>query len=304
MMFSVVIPVYNVESTLERCVASVLAQNVSMEVVLVDDGSTDSSPELCRRLAAADKRVRLIQKANGGLSSARNAGIEAASGDYITFVDSDDSLLPGTYAEVSAAMAAIGWPDMTEYGMRLFVGAPWERTLSFGSELYRDPLEYWFRSRAWAHCYACNKLFRRSLFANVRFPEGRWFEDSWTLPQLLRQCRSVATVPTVGYVYTYNATGITSTADARRYSDLLQAEVATLQALPDSVKGKYSPEMALYYEQMLNDQLTAYELGATSLLLPLLPYRKTVKQKLLHIIGLKRLCKLNKLIHRLRPPRH
>lgn len=304
MMFSVVIPVYNAESTLERCVASVMAQNVSMEVVLVDDGSTDGSPELCRRLAAADPRVRLIRKANGGLSSARNAGIEVASGDYITFVDSDDSLLPGAYAEVSAAMAALDWPDMAEYGMRLFVGAPWERELSFGTSLYRDPFEYWFRSHAWAHCYACNKLFRRSLFASERFPEGRWFEDSWTLPRLLRQCRSVATLPTVGYVYTYNASGITSTADARRYSDLLQAEVATLKALPESVRGKYAPEMALYYEQALNDQLTAYELGATRLLLPPLPYCKTVKQKLLHTIGLKRLCKLNKSIHRLRPPRH
>lgn len=304
MMFSVVIPVYNAESTLERCVASVMAQNVSMEVVLVDDGSTDGSPELCRRLAAADPRVRLIRKANGGLSSARNAGIEVASGDYITFVDSDDSLLPGAYAEVSAAMAALDWPDMAEYGMRLFVGAPWERELSFGTSLYRDPFEYWFRSHAWAHCYACNKLFRRSLFASVRFPEGRWFEDSWTLPRLLRQCCSVATLPTVGYVYTYNASGITSTADARRYSDLLQAEVATLKALPESVRGKYAPEMALYYEQALNDQLTAYELGATRLLLPPLPYCKTVKQKLLHTIGLKRLCKLNKSIHRLRPPRH
>lgn len=305
MLFSVIIPVYNAESTLARCVSSVLSQrDVDMEVILVDDGSTDSSLSICRNLASTDARVSLITKPNGGLSSARNAGIEVARGEYVTFVDSDDSITTNLYHDSLSAMAVMGWPDMAEFGIRLFVGAPWERQLSFKQKLYSEPYDYWFSNQVWAHCYACNKLFRRRLFASVRFPEGKYFEDSCILPQLLSRCGSVATLSVGSYNYIFNSGGITSSADARRFSDLLDAEIATLKGIPASVKDMYNDRMPLYYEHILNNQLTAYELGAAELKLPLLPYRNTIKQKLLHVIGLKSLCILNKTIHKIRPPRH
>lgn len=304
-MLSVVIPVYNVEQSLARCVSTVLAQRgVDMEVVLVDDGSTDGSLALCRKLMATDSRIKLISKANGGLSSARNAGIEVARGDYITFVDSDDYLSDGVFLAAFSGMEAMSWPDIAEYGARLFVGAPWQRELKFGAKVYSSPVDYWFGAGVWSHCYACNKLFRRSLFDSVRFPEGKCFEDVWTLPQLLLQCQTVVTLPVVGYTYVYNPHGITSTADGGRYAQLLEADLAALDLITGEQRKSNQQGMARFYQHILNDQLTAYEMGATTLKLPLLDYNNTIKLKLLHILGLKRLCKLNKWIHKIRRPRH
>ena len=90
-MLSVVVPVYNVEETLDRCVDSILKQGVdNMEIILVDDGSLDGSPALCDAWSKRNERIKVIHKSNGGLSDARNAGIEQARGGYVTFVDSDD----------------------------------------------------------------------------------------------------------------------------------------------------------------------------------------------------------------------
>ena len=106
MKLSVIIPVYRVEDTLDRCVESVLCQSVDeMEVILVDDGSPDQCPAKCDLWAEKDARIRVIHKENGGLSDARNAGIDIAQGDFITFVDSDDYLEADTWQAATAAMA-------------------------------------------------------------------------------------------------------------------------------------------------------------------------------------------------------
>ena len=102
-LISVIVPVYNVETLLPRCVDSILTQTYEcLEVLLVDDGSTDASGEICEQFAKKDTRIRVIHKENGGLSSARNAGLDVASGDYIGFVDSDDWIEPEMYAEMLA----------------------------------------------------------------------------------------------------------------------------------------------------------------------------------------------------------
>ena len=96
---SIIIPVYNKEAYLERCLDSVLAQtHKSLEVLLIDDGSTDGSPAICEKYAKKDPRIRVLTQENAGASAARNAGIEAAGGDYIGFVDADDWIEPGMYA--------------------------------------------------------------------------------------------------------------------------------------------------------------------------------------------------------------
>lgn len=94
---SIIIPVYNTSAFLEKCVESVLKQNVEMEIILIDDGSTDDSPALCDRLALCDARIKVIHQANSGISSARNRALDICKGKYITFVDSDDELLEDTY---------------------------------------------------------------------------------------------------------------------------------------------------------------------------------------------------------------
>ena len=104
-MISVIVPVYNVESYLARCVDSILTQTYqNLEVILVDDGSKDNSGVICDDYARRDSRVNVIHKENGGLSSARNAGIEAAGGEYLAFVDSDDWIEPDAYERLLSAM--------------------------------------------------------------------------------------------------------------------------------------------------------------------------------------------------------
>ena len=128
MKLSVVIPVYNVAQTLRKCVESVLQQGVdNMEIILVDDGSPDECPKICDELAIADQRIIVVHKSNGGLSDARNAGIETAKGDYLTFVDSDDEIEKGTLSPLLNILETHRDVDIIEY-----LESP------FGSAFYRD----------------------------------------------------------------------------------------------------------------------------------------------------------------------
>ena len=104
-LISVIVPVYNVEKYLKRCVASIQKQTYSyLQIILVDDGSTDSSGQLCDQLAKCDARIKALHKENGGLSSARNYGLDYADGDVIAFVDSDDYIHPKMYEQMMQAM--------------------------------------------------------------------------------------------------------------------------------------------------------------------------------------------------------
>ena len=148
MKLSVIIPVYRVEHTLERCIESVLRQRVDgMEVILVDDGSPDSCPRLCDEWSLRDSRIKVIHKSNGGLSDARNAGIELASGSYITFVDSDDFIAPDTYEPL---LSIIGDADILEYSVAEWLALP-DRT-------FTDTNRYWLETQAYLHTYAWNKI--------------------------------------------------------------------------------------------------------------------------------------------------
>ena len=116
MKLTVIIPVYRVEQTLNRCVESVLRQGIDdMEVILVDDGSPDRCPQMCDEWAKKDCRIRVIHQENGGLSDARNAGINVAKGEYITFVDSDDDVIPDTYRLLLQKLAEHPEYDIIEY---------------------------------------------------------------------------------------------------------------------------------------------------------------------------------------------
>ena len=206
---SIVIPVYNAERYLDACLASILSQKMtSYEVILVDDGSGDSSPLICDRYSATDPRFRTIHKANGGVSSARNAGLSLAKGEYVMFVDSDDKLSPealGVLAEVTEECSdiVIGGYDIYEdemlYGPVLpeSTGA-WQASamteffdatmLSYG-ELFRGP---------WA------KLFRRSVIKMhlLRFDEKlSYAEDKLFVYQFLNKASSAAALSSPVYEY-------------------------------------------------------------------------------------------------------
>lgn len=214
MLFSVIIPVYNVEMTLDRCVESVLNQGLSdMEVILVDDGSPDGCPAKCDEWARKDSRIKVVHKANGGLSDARNAGIEIAKGEYITFVDSDDWVLPDTYKPLLTWLELRGSCDILEFPVEQESST--RLSLKIDNGVFSSAKEYWEGTMAWNHTYACNKIYRRTLFDEVRFPVGKVFEDVWTLPLLLEKNPQVATLSLGGYHYTWNEKGIACVASEK-----------------------------------------------------------------------------------------
>ncbi len=276
---------------------SVLGQSErDLELIVVDDGSTDRSAAICREEAAGDARVTLLAQDNRGLSAARNAGLDRARGRWVTFIDSDDTLSPDTLQEVFAAIGARhAGADLVEYPAFVYLGNPRkERLLRLADRDYTSARAYWLGAKAYNHCYAWNKFYRRELFSGVRFPPGRLFEDAWTLPRLLARCRRVATVDAGLYNYNWNPHGITALADGKALTDLLQAHLQVLPRMHD----------ASYYAAVLNIALDVY--GATGRVpggWVDLPYDNTWKLKLLHKIGLEKLCRLNKIIHLFHKPR-
>lgn len=180
-LISVIIPVYNVEEFLARCVDSILAQTYrNLEVILVNDGSKDTSGAICDIYGARDKRVTVIHKENGGLSSARNAGIEAATGEYLSFIDSDDWIEPDAYEHLMGLME--------RYQVKLVCGGNMDvdgatGTKTLGLTPKKEEVitaeEFVGRMFLWQGCDSsvCDKIFHRSLLENFRFPEGQVSED-------------------------------------------------------------------------------------------------------------------------------
>ena len=293
MKLSIIIPIYNVEDTLRRCLESVQKQmDDRMEVLIVDDGSTDTSGQIAEQMTAGRTDCRLIRQANKGLSAARNAGIEAATGEYITFTDSDDFVARGTYTALLAVLAEHPAYDILEYPVMVHYGCPAKQhLLTFHDTVVESVRDYWL-SGGHRHTYACNKLYRREIFADIRFPEGKAFEDAYTYPFLLQRAKVVATTSVGRYYYCHNDRGITAQAGGKELTDLLEAHLKHLK-----LWGELTPE---YYQALLNIQMDVYEATHAVPVLPVLPYKGTLKLFVLHLIGLKRLCQLNRFIHRIR----
>lgn len=301
MKLSVVIPVFQVEETLERCVESVLSQDYAdMEVVLVDDGSTDHSPFICDELASKHSHVHVVHQANKGLSGARNTGIEQAHGAYITFVDSDDTMGRGTLRPLMGELEKHPEYDILEYSACLFYQSGRQKMMTLPERAYDDMTTYWLEGKAYEHTYAWNKIYRRELWNGIRFPEGRVFEDAYTLPQLLEKCRVVATTSRGTYYYHWNPQGITAKADGEQLSQLLESHVAMLNRLKGN--NKCAPKaLRAYYEKVLNIQIDVCELTNRPPILPEIDFAWTgcsTKLLLKKIFGTKTLCKFYKTIHK------
>lgn len=212
---SVIVPVYNSIDCLERCVASICAQTYScLEILLIDDGSTDGTDELCDRLAAEDERIRVRHKENGGASSARNVGLQMAEGEFLGFVDSDDHIEPYVYEEMLRVIEAgrhsvvqISRDEADEAGNRLpDVCLPPEKEYFCDAESFiRELLLHR------GDCSFCTKLFRREVFSGHSFPEGELNEDFRLLLELLQELSGIVILPQQGYHVVCRATSTTRT---------------------------------------------------------------------------------------------
>ena len=201
---SIIVPVYNMEQYLERCVDSILAQTyANIEVILVDDGSKDSSYEICECYAEKDCRVKVVHKENGGLSSARNAGIDVATGEYIGFVDSDDYISPRMYellaeklGDSECEIANVMYVRIDEDGKTTPSKVPHNTNKEISSLQFTKELMLHTGDVS-----VCTKLFRAEIFDDIRFPDGKLNEDLIFMLQVFTCVKKVAFVSYVGYYY-------------------------------------------------------------------------------------------------------
>lgn len=214
-LISIIIPVFNVEKYLDRCIISIINQTYSkIEIVLVDDGSTDASGKICDKYSMLDRRISVVHKENGGLSDARNAGLERIHGQWVCFVDSDDwvtdnyiellfSLVESTHSEI-----AIGTYDLVkEYEKDKTKKYEVGHTVILSNFEAMKRLLY----QKGFTTSACAKLYNARLFTEIRFPKGKLYEDVETIYKVIKNAGTVVYTDTILYHYFQRKTGIVRT---------------------------------------------------------------------------------------------
>ena len=221
---SIIVPVYNVDKYLEKSLDSISAQNFrNWECIVVDDGSTDNSGIICDKIALKDNRFRVFHKQNGGVSSARNCGLENARGKYITFVDSDDwveenflTILYELITKHDADVAQCGFiQEFTTYQKKKPIVAE-EKILGFEEAieglLHKDILP----------SYLWNKIYKKEI-VDKKFPEGKNYEDAFTIPEWFKNVKKVVLSPTLVYHYRMRGRSITKIGVAKNHRNYVEA---------------------------------------------------------------------------------
>ena len=245
-LISVIIPTYNIMECLPRCVRSVTSQTYeNLEILLVDDGSTDGTGELCDRLAEEDSRIRVFHKPNGGSSSARNFGLDVMRGEFVGFVDSDDFVDADTYEtllrgiqESQVAIAQVGRDEMDENGelMPDVCIPPKEPVHVTAGDFMKELLMHR------GDCSFCTKLLRADLLRERRFPEGKLNEDFHLLIQLLKEAGGVYSLPGRSYHVFYRLGSNSRKKDKNEFSRVYADCVENANVADELVKEEF-PEL-------------------------------------------------------------
>ena len=226
-LISVIVPVYNVENYLNKCVDSIVNQTyTNLEIILVDDGSPDNCPKNCDEWAKKDSRIRVIHKENGGLSSARNAGLDIMTGTLVGFVDSDDYIAPNMYEKLYNAMiendadlSACNYEFFDESGKKLGGSRLSERCIT-GKQALADI----YRT---VYSVAYNKLYKHEIFKSLRYTNGYIHEDEIIIHHILGQCNKIIVISDNLYFYVRNNQSIMG-----------KISTGNIQSLYDSFKGR------------------------------------------------------------------
>ena len=252
-LVSIVVPVYNVEDYLEDCIKSILSQTYdNIEILLIDDGSEDSSGVICDKYANADARIKVVHKVNGGLSSARNKGIDVATGKYITFVDSDDIIAPNTIQNLYSTMveqdSSIVKMKMTNDINKLDIYINSQNKIHTAVEYLKEICTYK------ASVSFCDKLFKKSVFDFQRFKEGVLNEDLLLLCSLLIEKKyQITEIEYTGYFYRQRENSTTK----KRFGQSLQDSVKNCAYLVD-LSARIMPEINIYFRQLMLYQSMCY----------------------------------------------
>lgn len=244
-LISVIVPIYKVEQYLDRCLSSIVHQSYrNLEIILVDDGSPDQCPQLCDDWADKDNRIRVIHKANGGLSSARNTGLDIASGNYIAFVDSDDYISENMLETMLSAalrnnvpVACCGRVRVSETSKFEMFISPKELLLT-GEDAIKELLIGGIVEEA-----AWDKLYRYDVFENRRFPVGEINEDIVQTIEILGSCKHIVHVGKALYYYCENQNSITTS----KYTSRKKICIKHLNEIELYLKRLYPQLIESYY---------------------------------------------------------
>lgn len=269
---SVIVPVYNVEHYLEMCIESIIHQQyTNLEIILVDDGSTDRSGEICDIYAKLDKRIRVIHKENGGLSDARNVGMQQAHGQLIGFVDSDDWIDPNMYLELYNAMSQSN-SEIAICNRILVQGNQYIYDEGDGGIHVLDQQSALNLLLDNTRCpsHAWNKLYKKEVFNDILFPVNKYYEDVYIMHLIFEKAKNIAFIEKPLYYYRQRETSIVHMKNLKGYYELLEAVELRYNRYRDNEL--FSVAIA---KNMLQVQLASLEL------LNLLDLNKKEKKKFL-----------------------
>ena len=221
---SIIVPVYNVEAYLERCVESILKQTYTNLEILLVNGSTDKSGELCDKLALRDHRIRVIHKENGGLSDARNRGIDEASSNLIGFIDSDDYIDEDMYETLYRQMVA-SKADLSMCGhYDVYHQIPEKQVAEIKTwELMPEEAIKMVMEAKILSVTAVNKLYKKALFEQLRFRIGKIAEDAFIMVDLIHQCSKVVATNEKKYYYVHRENSITTQKFSLKFLNVIEA---------------------------------------------------------------------------------
>ena len=232
-LLSVIVPVYNVRSYLQECVDSILGQTYkNLELILVDDGSNDGSETLCDDIAKADSRVVVVHQCNSGQAAARNAALDICKGEYLSFIDSDDTISPpDLYESALQRLSATDDAGFIQFPFQkdsVLYNNSYNSTISDTARMY----DLWINGKKITN-YLCDKIWRRSLFDGLRLTQGMIFEDRHIFVDLLNRCTSVMVTSQGLYFYRTHPSQTTQRKrDLYFLKSMLTADLHILDVMP------------------------------------------------------------------------
>lgn len=288
MKLSVVIAVYNAVDTLQRCVDSIVAQQESqLEVILADDESTDGSLQMCHKIAAAHPFITVLESSHVGLSQIRNKAVSMSTGQYVTFVDSDDEIAPDTYSPLLELLEHNPELDIVEYPIHKGYPKKGLNTWKpFNDKQFTSAKHYWLQTQAYRHCFACNKIFRRQLLTDNPFHTVKAFEDVELMTRLLPLNPTIATTSHGMYRYYDTPTSITHEADSQALQTLFDLQRPVYEQLPN----------ADYQLSLINMAIDIFRLTGRRNPIGRKPYFNSIKQIICNQLGINVLYNIIKFI--------
>ena len=253
-IISVIVPVYNVEKYLDKCVQSILNQTYdNLELILVDDGSTDNSANICDKYIKLDSRIKVIHKENGGVSSARNKGLDIAKGEFILFIDSDDCIHPQMievlYEGIKKNNSDISICEYKSYQENEFIEKNIynKDIINFNNYTNIEGLHNLQGDKSISFIVPWNKLYRKKIFNNLRYDEGRIHEDEFIIHKLLYECNLISYTSLELYYYLKRNNSIMDLQNNRSYLDALDAYSERIEFYKKINQKQFIKDLELIY---------------------------------------------------------